>query len=734
MLMENTNEMLQAAEKQMHDHKIQSADNKSMNYSSNKANNKNKWMKLTGTAAGALGEVFLGSNVVVLQGIAGGGATADAQTGEEYSVKVGVYDGLMTGQEAEEGEPKVTEKGATSTVVAQRAPPRIILPGTPGTQKCIKVLKAYRVVILGAKGAGKSSLGNSIFGENVFKISQAFTLSGASECQVESKSIHWRRITLVDTPGFSDAQRAEQELKEEIMRGITECAPGPHAFLIVLKVEKSPELQQIAIDNIYDFFPEEAFKYAAVVFTHGDQIPEGMITEEFVQQNECVCDLVKKCSGRYHFVDNRCNQKGDSNKLQMTQLLHILDKIVMENKGACYTIKMLQAEKREKGNKRSVRHLLQGETDNKANNSVCKSVWIKLSGPAGDTVAEAFLGAAAGVTQNGDTSANAKDTGEEREEERGEEEEKEAKDEEEKGTKGDKAVKEGEEKRTKEGTGAAGAGATGATAGATGAAAGAAAGAIGAAAGVAGAAAGAIGAAAGAAAGAIGAGAIGAAAGVAGAATGAAAGAIGAGATGAATGAAAGATSAATGAAAGATGAGAGATGAATGAGATGAGATGAGATGAGATGAGATGAGATGAGATGAGATGAGATGAGATGAGATGAGATGVGATGAGATGAAGAAAGLRATGVAAVVAAGVWELSKIIPKIKNLWEKIKQVFDFYKVLKENFKVILLVVVFCLLLVLSFCVRVPFVGTILLSCGVLVMFLVIVYLILLF
>ncbi|XP_072232060.1 uncharacterized protein [Leuresthes tenuis] len=215
MLMENTNEVLQAAEKQMHDHRSQSAHNKSMNNTNNKANNRTKWMKLTGTAAGALGEVFLGSNVVILQGItgAGGGAIAVAQVGEEYSIKVGVYDGLMPGQVAEVGEPQLTEKGIASKVVAQRAPSRIILPGTPGTQKCIKVLKAYRIVILGAKGAGKSSLGNSIFGENVFKMSQASTLSGASECQVESKSIHWRRITLVDTPGFSDTQRAEQERK-----------------------------------------------------------------------------------------------------------------------------------------------------------------------------------------------------------------------------------------------------------------------------------------------------------------------------------------------------------------------------------------------------------------------------------------------------------------------------------------------------------------------------------------
>jgi len=76
----------------------------------------------------------------------------------------------------------------------------------------------------------------------------------------------------------------------------------------------------------------------------------------------------------------------------------------------------------------------------------------------------------------------------------------------------------------------------------------------------------------------------------------------------------------------------------------------------------------------------------------------------------------------------------LSKIIPKIENLYKIIKQFCDFYKLLKENFKVILLVVVFFLLLVLSFCVRVPFGGAILLSCGVLVMFLVTVYLFLLF
>ncbi|XP_051258460.1 GTPase IMAP family member 7-like isoform X2 [Dicentrarchus labrax] len=197
-----------------------------------------------------------------------------------------------------------------------------------------------RIVILGP-AAGKSSLGNTIFREKRFKIGHTFN-SETRQCQVETKSVNGRSITLIDTPGFFDTDRSEEELKPEIVRCITECAPGPHAFLIVLKVEKFTEHEQAVITKMCQYFSEEIFKYAIVVFTHGDQLPEGQIIEEYVLQNGFMSNLVAKCGSRCHVIDNKYwnqNTKDEyrNNQFQVEELLKSIDKIIEANKGHCYT-------------------------------------------------------------------------------------------------------------------------------------------------------------------------------------------------------------------------------------------------------------------------------------------------------------------------------------------------------------------------------------------------------------
>ncbi|XP_076581722.1 GTPase IMAP family member 7-like [Chaetodon auriga] len=204
-----------------------------------------------------------------------------------------------------------------------------------------------RIVILGKTGVGKSYLANTIVGEQLFTVGSTLS-SETSECRAETRSVNGRSITLVDTPGLFDTHKPEEELKSEIVRCIMECAPGPHAFLIVLKVERFTEHEQAVFTRINRYFSEEVFRYATVVFTHGDQLPERQTIEDLVQQNRRVRDLVRRCGGRCHVIDNRYwNRNSEdeyrSNRFQVEALLNTLDEMVRENNGRYYTNEMLQA-------------------------------------------------------------------------------------------------------------------------------------------------------------------------------------------------------------------------------------------------------------------------------------------------------------------------------------------------------------------------------------------------------
>lgn len=209
---------------------------------------------------------------------------------------------------------------------------------------------------------------------------------------------------MIDTPGFFDAEKSEEEMKPEIVSCITECAPGPHTFLVVLKVEKFTKQEQAVIEKIRQYFTDDALKYAVIVFTHGDQLPKGMKIEEFVSQNKNLSDLVQKCGGRCHVVDNKYWQNKAqnnyrSNQLQVEELLDTIDRMVKENRGDFYMNRMLQEvekeiQKEEANIRQSNASMSADEIRKEAKSRVNEKFLIQLAGIATGALVGALFGAA----------------------------------------------------------------------------------------------------------------------------------------------------------------------------------------------------------------------------------------------------------------------------------------------------------------------------------------------------
>uniref|UniRef100_A0A673CJY1 AIG1-type G domain-containing protein n=1 Tax=Sphaeramia orbicularis TaxID=375764 RepID=A0A673CJY1_9TELE len=245
------------------------------------------------------------------------------------------------------------------------------------------------------------SLINTILGEKVFKVNHSPN-SGTKTCQSKTTKVNESKVHMIDTPGFFDTYPCDENT-EPAMKCMIECAPGPHAFLIVLKVGKYTEHEKAIISVILKYFSAEALKFATVVFTHGDQLEEEKKIGDFVSENPDLSELVKKCSGRCHVFDNKYwnNQQQDeyrTNRFQIRELLKTIDKTVEENKGGYYTNEMLQSVEGDIQQEKERIRLLPGnkspeEIRKQAKDNVFDKIHPKVAGTVTGILLGAFLGA-----------------------------------------------------------------------------------------------------------------------------------------------------------------------------------------------------------------------------------------------------------------------------------------------------------------------------------------------------
>lgn len=192
------------------------------------------------------------------------------------------------------------------------------------------------MVLLGRPGGGKSSSGNTILGCRKFRSDCDFD-SVSTETVSASALVEGRQVTVTDCPGFTDQVLSPQQLCKEIMKTLVEASPGPHAFVVVVRIGRVSEADIRLFELLPKLFGGEASKYTMVLFTHGDNL-RGQSIDDKIRANKHVSELVSRCGGRYCVFDN--SQTG--NRQQVRTFLNIIDEMVTANGGEHYTSDMFR--------------------------------------------------------------------------------------------------------------------------------------------------------------------------------------------------------------------------------------------------------------------------------------------------------------------------------------------------------------------------------------------------------